>query len=112
MGIFGLGAAVQLLKEVGIRNIEDRVLGLGDVIMQEAKKRGFKVLTPEPRTERGGNITVTGGFKPGDLRDSLRDRGIMINVRGGGIRISPHFYNTKEDIMRLFFAIDELMKKI
>jgi selenocysteine lyase/cysteine desulfurase len=110
-GIFGLGAAVELLQEVGIRNIEEHVLGIGDVIIQEAQKRGFAVLTPALRTERGGNITIAGGFEPGALRDGLRDRGIMVNVRGGGIRISPHFYNTGEDIERLFTSIDELIKK-
>jgi cysteine desulfurase / selenocysteine lyase len=112
MGIFGLGAAVELLQEVGIGNIGERVLGLGDIIIQEAKKRGFTVLTPEPRMERGGNITIGGGFEPGPLRDGLRSQGVMVNVRRGGLRISPHFYNTKEDIMRLFASLDELMKKI
>jgi cysteine desulfurase/selenocysteine lyase len=111
MGIFGLGAAVEMLQEVGIRNIEERVLGLGDNIIAEAKKRGFTISTPSAREERGGNITIAGSFDPGDLRDSLRGRGIMVNVRGGGLRISPHFYNTSEDIKQLFTAIDELKKK-
>jgi selenocysteine lyase/cysteine desulfurase len=112
MGIFGLGAAVDLLQEVGIGNIAERVLGLGDVIMEESNKRGFSVLTPAQRMERGGNITIAGDFKPGVMRDGLRDRGIMVNVRGGGLRISPHFYNTVDDIKRLFSNIDEQMKKV
>lgn len=110
-GIFGLGAAIGLLQEAGIGNIEEQVLGLGDVIFQMAKERGFQVLTPGKRTERGGNITIAGPFEPGAMRDSLRDQGIMVNARGGGLRISPHFYNTAEEIMRLFGSIDELIKK-
>jgi selenocysteine lyase/cysteine desulfurase len=111
MGIVGLGAAVDLLQEVGIGNIAERVLGLGDVIMEESNKRGFSVLTPVSRKERGGNVTIGGDFDPGSMRDGLRDRGIMVNVRGGGLRISPHFYNTREDIRRLFLSIDEQMNK-
>ena len=109
-GIFGLGAAIGLLQEAGIGNIEEQVLSLGDVIIQEAKERGFQVLTPGKRTERGGNITIAGTFDPGVMRDRLRDRGIMVNARGGGLRISPHFYNTADEILKLFGSIDELNK--
>jgi selenocysteine lyase/cysteine desulfurase len=33
----------------------------------------------------------------------------MVNVRGGGLRVSPHFYNIESDIERLFEAVDGLM---
>lgn len=110
MGIFGLGAAIELLLEVGIENIEERVLGLGDVIIQEAEKRGFAVLTPKAREERAGIITFSGGFDPARVRDALREKGIMVNARGGGIRVSPHFYNTEEEILRFFHVLDGFYK--
>ena len=108
MGIFGLGAAIELLLEIGIETIEKRVLDLGDRIIEEAGKRGFVVFTPTSRNERGGNITIAGGFDPAAARDALRERGIMVNVRGGGLRLSPHFYNTAEDIKTLFQNLDSL----
>ncbi|MEK6742127.1 MAG: aminotransferase class V-fold PLP-dependent enzyme [Nitrospirota bacterium] len=108
MGIFGIGAAVELLLEVGIPNIEKRVLDLGDQIIREAGKRGFAVLTPEQRDQRGGNITIAGAFDPAAARDALRERGIMVNVRGGGLRLSPHFYNTTDDINTVFQNLDRL----
>jgi selenocysteine lyase/cysteine desulfurase len=30
----------------------------------------------------------------------------MVNVRGGGLRVSPHFYNSDEDIMVFFDLLD------
>jgi cysteine desulfurase / selenocysteine lyase len=108
MGIFGLGAALDLLFEVGIERIEQRVLDLGDLILQEADKRGYRVLTPRARHERGGNITFLGNFDPAGIRDALREKGIMINARGGGIRVSPHFYNTGQEIAALFTMLDRL----
>lgn len=108
MGIFGLGAALDLLFEVGIERIEQRVLDLGDLILQEADKRGYRVLTPRVRHERGGNITFVGNFDPAGMRDALREKGIMVNARGGGIRVSPHFYNTGEEIIALFTMLDRL----
>jgi selenocysteine lyase/cysteine desulfurase len=108
MGIFGLGAAIELLFEVGIKNIEKRVLDLGDRIIGEAGKRDFGIMTPIDREERGGNITIAGGFDPAAVRDALRERGIMVNVRGGGLRLSPHFYNTREDINAVFKNLDSI----
>ena len=105
LGTFGLGAAVDLLLEVGIENIENRVLGLGDLIIREAERRGFTVQTPGAREERGGNVTFTGAFDPVGVRDRLHTKGIMVNVRGGGLRVSPHFYNTEAELVRFFQAL-------
>jgi len=102
LGIFGLGAALELIFEVGINDIQKRVLDLGDVIIREADTRGHVVLTPRNRLDRGGNITVSGSFEPSLVRDRLRENGIMVNARGGGLRISPHFYNREEEILTLF----------
>lgn len=106
MGIFGLGAAIDLLLEIGIEKIHTRVLDLGDVIIGEADKRGYAVLTPRSREERGGNVTFSGNFDPVQRRDALRKKGIMVNARGGGIRVSPHFYNREEEIQKALFALD------
>ena len=108
LGIFGLGAALDLLFEVGIEQIEQRVLDLGDLILREAEKRGYRALTPGARHERGGNITVSGDFDPARVRDALREKRIMVNARGGGIRVSPHFYNTEEEIIAFFKMLDRL----
>jgi len=108
LGIFGLGAAIELLLEVGIEKIEERVLALGDVIIKEAEQRGYAVLTPQAREERGGNITITGKFDAAKARDGLLKKGIMVNVRGG-LRISPHFYNTGEEISTAFKMLDILV---
>jgi len=109
LGIIGLGAAVDLLLEVGIDNIEKRVLFLGDCIIEHLDRRGLELLTPREHGERGGGITFRGGFDPSALRDRLREKGILVNVRGGGLRVSPHFYNRPQEIERLFQAIDRLL---
>ncbi|NTW58462.1 MAG: aminotransferase class V-fold PLP-dependent enzyme [Nitrospirae bacterium] len=109
MGIFGLGAAIDLLLEAGMEDIEQRVLDLGDKIIKEADKRGFEILTPRERHERGGNVTFRGNFELEAVRSGLREKGIMVNVRGGGLRVSPHFYNIEPDIERLFEAVDGMI---
>jgi cysteine desulfurase/selenocysteine lyase len=105
LGILGLGAAVDLLMEIGIKNIETRVLGLGEVIIREAEQRGYLVRTPKARSERGGNVTFSGNFDPAATRDRLRENRILVNMRGGGLRVSPHFYNTEEEVLAFFHAL-------
>ena len=110
MGILGLGAAVDLLLEIGIEHIQEHVLGLGDGIIKESETRGFMLLSPKERDSRGGSVTFTGYFHPIKAMNALREKGILVNVRGGGIRVSPHFYNTGAEIERFFAALDEVVK--
>ena len=110
LGIIGLGAAIDLLLEVGIGNIEDRVLSLGDSIIEHLDRRGFELLTPRQRGERGGGVSFRGNFDPLALRDRLREMSVLVNVRGGGLRVSPHFYNTEQEIETLFQMIDRLLR--
>ncbi len=110
MGIYALGASIDLIFEVGIDRIESGVLRLGDIIIEEAEKRNFKVKTPRCRDDRGGIISIAGNFNPIDVKNKLRRDEIIVNVRDGAIRISPHFYNTEDEILRLFDAIDMLIK--
>ncbi len=110
LGIFALGAAVDLLLEVGIDAVEKKVLELGDVIIEEAEKRGFLVNTPKSRNERAGIVSLSGEFDPVRVKDNLREMGIMVNVRGGALRVSPHFYNTYEEIEFFFESLERLVR--
>jgi len=109
IGIYALGAAVDLLLEIGVSNIEKRVHELGDLIISEAEKRGFLLKTPENPKERGGIISFAGNFDPKDIAEKLFEKNIIVNYRGGGLRVSPHFYNTEAEILKLFEALDEIL---
>jgi selenocysteine lyase/cysteine desulfurase len=107
VGIFALGAALDLILDVGIHRIQSRVIELVDLVIREAESRGFQIRTPKNKDERGGIVSIIGNFDPTNVKDKLREEGILVNVRGGAIRISPHFYNTEYEILRLFSAIDK-----
>lgn len=110
LGIFALGAAVDLLLEVGIDAVEKKVLELGDLIIEEAERRGFLVNTPKSRDERAGIVSLSGEFDPVWVKDNLREMGIMVNVRGGALRVSPHFYNTYEEIEFFFKSLERVVR--
>jgi selenocysteine lyase/cysteine desulfurase len=39
------------------------------------------------------------------LYKHLQDNGVVCALRGGGIRFSPHFYNTQQEIAQAFAVI-------
>jgi len=38
----------------------------------------------------------------------LREANIVVNNRGGALRMAPHFYNTEEEIIKVFEEIDRV----
>lgn len=106
MGIIALGASLRMLLEVGIERINARIIELGDMIIAEVEKRGYALRTPRDKDKRAGIISFLGDFNPQEVRWKLKENGVMVNVRGGGLRVSPHFYNSDEDIMVFFDMLD------
>jgi selenocysteine lyase/cysteine desulfurase len=106
MGIMALGASVQMLLEVGIDRVHARITELCDMVIAQAESRGYAVRTPRDKESRAGIISFVGDFNPQEVKEKLKEKGAMVNVRGGGLRVSPHFYNSDEDIMVFFDLLD------
>jgi cysteine desulfurase / selenocysteine lyase len=98
-GIAALGASLELLLEVGIANIAKRVLELTDHLCAFADKAGVQIYSSRRSEDKSGIVSI---IVPGaDVRELVRHcRGeaLVINQRAGRIRVSPHCYNTVEEI--------------
>jgi len=108
-GIIGLGASLDTLLEVGIENIREHILDLTDHLIAQLDERNIPYITPADRSERSGIVS----FKPTDadaLLKIMAERKVHTAVRGECVRVSPHFYNTKDEINKLVECIDESMK--
>jgi selenocysteine lyase/cysteine desulfurase len=44
-----------------------------------------------------------------ELAAGLKDRRILVAARRGNLRVSPHFYNSEEDIDRLAHGLREVL---
>lgn len=95
--IFALGAAVDYLSEIGIQKIEKRILGLTDFLIQGLEKLGLEVISPCEPQHRSG-IVVFKSKEAEKVRHLLLRKKIYVSVRGAGIRVAPHFYNSFEDL--------------
>lgn len=105
-GIFGLGAALEMLHAVGVANIRQRVLALNDRLAEGLRERGLEVVSPRGETERSGILSFR---PPGDAQHCFRlfaSRRVAVSPRGGMIRLSPHFWNDESDMEAFFAALD------
>jgi selenocysteine lyase/cysteine desulfurase len=104
-GITALGASLLLLLDAGIDNIESRVLKLTDDLCDRARAMGLEVFSSREPGEKSGIVSLV---KPGESSDAVMKRcraaGVIVNSRAGRIRVSPHAYNTAEEIDRFLEA--------
>jgi len=99
-GIYGLGGALELLHEVTIENISRRILDLTDRLVGGLRASGWRIVSPRGEGKSSGIVAATReGVDLGRVRETLlRDHRIVTSVRGGCLRISPHFYNSEDEI--------------
>ena len=102
-GLFGLEAAIELLLSVGLAAIEARILALNDYLVARLQACDCTVTTPlAHRRERSGIICFHHTrVEPAVLAKRLHAAAVLVSLRGDVIRVSPHFYNTEEDLDRL-----------
>lgn len=102
MGIYALGAAVAQILEPGIQNIETRVLTLTGLAIQGLKERGYQIVSSLIPEERSGIVCFRSQKRSStELCQLLTDNGIVVADRAQSVRISPHFYNSEEEIGRM-----------
>ncbi|HZI11885.1 MAG TPA: aminotransferase class V-fold PLP-dependent enzyme [Myxococcus sp.] len=99
-GIYALGTALELLLEVGLEAIEARIHGLLARLEEGLKGLGCEV-GPAPEHRAGILTFLPPGVQPRALGVYLAERDVAHSVRRGRIRLSPHFYNTPEEMDRL-----------
>lgn len=110
MSIQAFGAALSLFHEVGVDTIEKRIMSLGDKILEELGRRNFKVLNSVVPEERSGIVTFTGELDLKKLPDFMAENKVSLTVRDGMVRLSPHFYNSENEIDRCFDLLDRFRK--
>jgi cysteine desulfurase / selenocysteine lyase len=100
-GILALGASLEMLLAAGIDAVAERVLYLTDYLCDRCRQMGLTVYSSRRPGEASGIVSL---IVPGDVRALVRrcrDAGIVVNQRGGRLRVSPHAYNSAEELDRL-----------
>lgn len=106
-GIRALGASVQLLLEVGAEEIQWRLKQLTDQLVEGLRGKDWRTFSPRTPSEWSGIVSFASDKH--DLRAlqrHLRDEfKIVLAVRQGRLRASPHFYNSPDEVEQLVDAL-------
>jgi len=114
--IRGFARELEFLLSLGRAEIEARSRALADAAVEGlAELDGVHVWTPSDPSLRAAVVTFQpGGLDPNRTAKALEADGIVATARGGrdrpGIRFSPHFYNSFEDVERGVAAIGRYLK--
>ena len=115
VGFHGLGASLDLLSSLGVGPVSspvaDQVLALTDFAASELAALGASLLAPRSGEHRSGIVTfLLPGRDPQTIRRQLEAAGIVVRCRGGGVRLSPHGYNTREEIERMIAELKQILR--
>ena len=111
ISIHAFGAALGLLLEAGIDNIEKRVISLGNYIIAELNQRNIKIYSSTLLNERSGNISFILDKDVSKLYSFMLENKVKLTVRDGLVRFSPHFYNNEDEVLQVFDILDSYLKK-
>ena len=97
--------SAEFIAEIGLANIEARVQFLTTALMEEAKRRQFKIRTSRPWTERAGIVSFDVGGDAGKKQAELRAKNVVVSEKDGHLRSAVHFYNSEDDLTRFLDAL-------
>jgi selenocysteine lyase/cysteine desulfurase len=96
--------ALRQILHWGVENVSATIGVLTALVEREAKDRGVEAIPAKMRARHMIGLKHGSG-SPEDLAAQLAAQNVFVSVRGEKVRVSPHLYNTEEDINRLFAAL-------
>jgi selenocysteine lyase/cysteine desulfurase len=110
-GIFALGASVNLIAEIGIENIQERILELNRKLTSRLAENNWKVLSPLTNDAARSGETLIKVDHPAEVVRALFRRGVIVTEKPQGIRVATHFFNDESDIERLVCGLSEIREQ-
>jgi selenocysteine lyase/cysteine desulfurase len=106
LGITGLFESLKMINALKIKDVEKRILGLTDHLCGLLDARGLRIFSPRGEAEKSGIVSFYPGEQDAErVWARLLKRGFVTSAREGRIRVSPHFYNTHDEMERLVRAL-------
>jgi cysteine desulfurase / selenocysteine lyase len=107
-GQFALGASVEMMQSIGVKEIEQRALSLNRLLTNQLSEAGWRVLSPLRDENMRSAETLVEAQSPEELVAALQGRKIIVTRKPQGIRVSTDFFNNEDDIERLMEALKEI----
>ena len=101
---------LEIIEAVVIAEIAEESKRRTQWMIDFASERGWTINTPRDMDQRGGSVMI--GVDDAKLMaERLSEQKVFVDWRpGAGLRISPHFFNTDEEIEESLNILAELIK--
>jgi selenocysteine lyase/cysteine desulfurase len=109
--LVGFVENLKILNSVGIAKINERIFQTRGFLLEGLKQLDAEIISPENEDHASGILTFRIPDKDSKaLFEKLSDARIIVSLRKGAIRLSPHFYNTPDEASRVLAEIGEFVK--
>src|SRR5918992_1001534 len=100
----GMNASLKLLLELGIANINRHLRTLHEPVLAWSERSGARVSSPTG--SRGSGILCVSPHNVGESFRALKAAHVVCSLREGAIRLSPHAYNTQEEMEQVAHILE------
>lgn len=104
---YALEANLKLFIELGVPEINQYLLGLGDFLCERLDKEKYEIVSSRLENEKSPIICIRNkkGVEAMELYKHLQRQKIIVAPRGDRLRVAPHIYNTTKEIEKLIAAL-------
>lgn len=95
--LYGMKRAVDDMARIGQDAIWERVNALCEQIITGLRTLRLPIITPQAAEKRAGIVTFA-VENPDAVMAVMKERKVVMSLRDGLLRISPHFWNTHEEV--------------
>ena len=107
--LYSVLPGLQIIEEVGVPMIQAESQRRTEWMIDFALERGWQVNSPRDVNERGGSVMIYVEDGPG-MVSRLAERKVFVDCRPGvGLRLSPHFFNTDEEVREAMGILARIM---
>jgi kynureninase len=96
--LYAAQSGYKIINEIGVENIRQKSTRQTERLIALAEEAGFTVTSPRDTSARGGTITIAHEDAAAIAKELLRREFIVDYRPGAGVRISPHFYTSDEEL--------------
>lgn len=98
----GLGASLSIFLDYGMEYITSRIKELTDILVRGAVDKGYECISPRGENEWSGIVSLKHPTQDSvEIVEQLGKAQIFTREREGYVRLSPHFYNTEEEMQQI-----------
>ncbi|MDF3053240.1 MAG: aminotransferase class, partial [Geminicoccaceae bacterium] len=101
----GMNASVRLLLDVGIPAIAEHLRALHAPLLAWASSSGVRVVSPVG--DHGSGILCIAPADVGSAFRALKAARVICGMREGAIRLSPHLYNSLDEMERVVDILEK-----